>query len=422
MLNISVHQKVFFAVWLFIFSTVAHCQECCIKDTISDDQIFSVSFHREGFPLSIPFIYLHSEEHLELIFDDLSPLQRDFSWQLIYCNRFWEEVKTPQVEYMQGFPDTRIYDIKTSSNTTVPYRNFRLIFPVEDMQILLSGNYILRIYLADHPEHTVLTKRFFVSENLSVPEIFYKPSDEQFAGGQSFEITWDTPTQKIANPANFHLFALQNLRWQFEKELPKARPSGKKSFTCCLPDECVLDGGNEYLNFDIKNRRYQSPRIKEIVFKAPYYHIYLYDDKVDPYSPYFFTEDINGNFLVESNETNEDRNEADYMYVHFSLNADQPFIDEDVYLYGALTNRNLADRYRMQYNFGTRSYEIRLLLKQGYYNYEYIFKPNRGFPSYTMNGSHSETGNEYLFLLYYTDETQNCDRLLGLKVYNTLQR
>lgn len=418
----QVHRIVFFAAWLSVFSAGAQSRKSCIKDTIADDQIFSVSFHREGFPLSIPFIYLSSDEHLELMFDDLSPLQRDFSWQLIHCNRFWEEEALSQQEYMEGFPDTRIYDIKTSSNTTVSYRNFRLIFPAENMQILLSGNYVLRIYFTDHPEQTVLTKRFFVSENSSVPEVFYKPADEPSAGGQSFEISWEAPAQKNVNPDHFHLFALQNLRWQFEKELPEARSSGKKSFASCLPGECVFEGGNEYMNFDTKSRRYQSPRIKEMEFKAPYYHIYLYDDKVDSYSPYFFTEDINGNFLVENNETTEDRNEADYMYIHFSLNAGQPFVDEDVYLYGALTNRNLADRYRMQYNFRSRRYEISLLLKQGYYNYEYILKPEKGAPSYTLNGSHSETGNEYLFLLYYTDETRNYDRLLGLKVYNTLLR
>lgn len=413
---------IFFSVWFFVFTAEAQSQESILKDTIADDQIFSVSFHRMGFPLSIPFIYLASDEHLELMFDDLSPLQRNFSWQLIYCNRFWEEETISQQEYMEGFPDARIYDIKTSSNTTVSYRNFRLIFPVENMQILLSGNYVLRIYSADQPEQTVFTKRFFVSDNMVVPEIFYQPANEQLTGGQSFEVSWDLPAQKNINPDHFHLYVLQNLRWQFEKELPKARASGKKSFTSCLPGECVLEGGNEYLNFDTKNRRYQSPRIKEIVFKAPYYHIYLYNDEVDPYGPYFFTEDINGNYLVENNETEEDRNEADYMYMHFSLNARQPFIDEDIYLYGALTNRNLADRYRMQYNFRTRSYEISILLKQGYYNYEYILKPKKGAPSFTLNGSFSETGNEYLFLLYYTDQTRHCDRLLGLKVYNTLQR
>jgi len=416
------HRILFSTVWLFVLSAEAQSQRMIFNDTIYDDQILSVSFHREGFPLSIPFIYLPSDEHLELMFDDLSPVQRDFSWQLIYCNRFWEEENIPKQEYMEGFPDNRIYDVKTSSNTTVSYRNFRLIFPAENMQILLSGNYVLRIYLTDHPEQTVMEKRFYVTENSVVPEIEYRMAEEQSAGSQSFEISWDTPAQKNVNPDNFHLYALQNLRWQFEKELPKARPSGKKSFTCCLPNECVFEGGNEYLNFDIKSRRYQSPRIKEMVFKPPYYHIYIYDDKMDPYGPYFFTEDINGNFLIESNETEKDRNEADYVYVHFSLNTGQPFIDEDVYLYGAFTNRNLTDKYRMQYNFRTRNYEISLLLKQGYYNYEYILKQKKGAPSYTMNGSHAQTGNEYLFLLYYTDETRAYDRLIGLKVYNTLQR
>ena len=64
-----------------------------------------------------------------------------------------------------------------------------------------------------------------------------------------------------------------------------------------------------------------------------------------------------------------------------------------------------------------------LLLKQGWYNYEYVVIPSgaaaEGFP---FEGSHWETENDYLVLTYFRDPSARYDRLTGIILANTRNR
>ncbi len=62
-----------------------------------------------------------------------------------------------------------------------------------------------------------------------------------------------------------------------------------------------------------------------------------------------------------------------------------------------------------------------LLLKQGVYNYRYLFLPafNEQFDMAEIEGSHSETGNEYLILFYHRPPGTRYDRLLGHQIVHS---
>jgi hypothetical protein len=64
-----------------------------------------------------------------------------------------------------------------------------------------------------------------------------------------------------------------------------------------------------------------------------------------------------------------------------------------------------------------------LLLKQGVYNYRYLFLPafNEQFDIAEIEGNHYETGNEYLILFYHRPPGTRYDRLLGHQVVHSNQ-
>ncbi len=117
--------------------------------------------------LSPPIIQLGSGEKLTLAFDDLDANYKQYRYSLVHCDAFWNKSDLQQMEYIVGFMDDFIEDYKFSYNTTVPYINYFLEFPSEDMRLKKSGNYIIKVYLdSDDEENIVFTRRFMVYEPL----------------------------------------------------------------------------------------------------------------------------------------------------------------------------------------------------------------------------------------------------------------
>lgn len=69
----------------------------------------------------------------------------------------------------------------------------------------------------------------------------------------------------------------------------------------------------------------------------------------------------------------------------------------------------------MEFNEEAKVYYCEVLLKQGYYNYEYrVVDRNTGLPSkYGFEGNWAETGNKYTILAYFRPFGAQYDRLMG---------
>jgi hypothetical protein len=65
-----------------------------------------------------------------------------------------------------------------------------------------------------------------------------------------------------------------------------------------------------------------------------------------------------------------------------------------------------------------------MLLKQGWYNYEFEFLKNGEQIGTTgpFEGNHYETENDYVVLIYYRNPRERYDRLIGSAIQNTLNR
>jgi len=188
--------------------------------------------------------------------------------------------------------------------------------------------------------------------------------------------------------------------------------------------ENVFPAGNEYRWFDIKSMRYQSPYVKNINFNKDHFTVNLFPDQIKASASYFYEQDLNGKYYVEIQEETDDNINADYVYVNFTLPYKFPENGGEFYVMGNLTGQTFSGLNRMIYNFQTHSYELQLLLKQGYYNYRYEFLKtgkSSGDASYT-EGNYYETENDYIILVYHRGSSSRFDRLIGYQIVNSLKQ
>jgi len=107
----------------------------------------------------------------------------------------------------------------------------------------------------------------------------------------------------------------------------------------------------------------------------------------------------------------------------FTLACD-PLPGGSVYLNGELFNNVLDEKSKMGYNFETKQYEKAVLLKQGSYNYQYLFVPTGSTIGQTgpIEGNYYQTQNEYSIYVYYRPMGARYDRLIGVTtVRNEMQ-
>ena len=130
---------------------------------------------------------------------------------------------------------------------------------------------------------------------------------------------------------------------------------------------------------------------------------------------------INGKCLVRNDLVDGDPLGADYTWVNFTLPLDGPLASGDIYVYGGFADFQCRKELRMLWMPDQKAYTLRALIKQGYLNYCYAFLPNGSDKPdlTTVEGSHYQTENDYLILVYVKDYTLRCDRLLGIKFVNS---
>jgi hypothetical protein len=77
----------------------------------------------------------------------------------------------------------------------------------------------------------------------------------------------------------------------------------------------------------------------------------------------------------------------------------------------------------MIYNSEKSEYRAKILLKQGYYNYIYVFLQDNSpvIDVTTVEGTHQETENDYTILVYHRPTASRYDQLVGIKKVNSVK-
>lgn len=392
-------------------------------ENVSSKNIRTILFYQKGNELSSPNIELNTDQKLILMFDDLDNEVKDYYYSITHCTKDWKLSDINASWYSRGFNDNLITDYEYSFNTLVPYVNYSLELPNDDIEILKSGNYIVDIYTKENDKEIKITKRFTICEPLSKIKVkCTRPLDaSKYNSGQELNIEVDANPSYISNPyTQLFVTILQNGNWNNKIDLTKPDFIREDKVIYNNSDLMVFDAGNEFRYLDLKNEKYNSERIKSTTVINDFYFTLLHDDPDLLFEPYFYHADIDGKFIVKRDLSDDSKLEADYIFVHFTLDYDKQITLGKPYLYGAITNWDCTGNSELKWNDQRQKYELTIMLKQGYYNYKYVTKlPNNKIMDNIFSGSHYETQNTYNVYVYMTDLYDNYDRLICTSVVNS---
>ena len=398
------------------------------EDFIYKPNIKTVLFYREGFALTAPIITFNTSEKLFISFDDLDNNTKRIKYTLIHCNAYWTPSDLLPNEYLMGFYEDDIADYQFSFNTLQKYIHYSLTFPTERMQPTLSGNYILKIYIENEPENILITRRFMIIDpKVDITAIVNKPTIVEYRNyKQEVDFSIDKTNYTINNPyKDLKVIIQQNGRWDNAIINLKPLYINSNILDYNYEDQNVFSGGNIFREFDMKGMNFATEFINKIRRETDGYHVYLKADERKTYKVFVSRKDINGRMFIKSDDNITDSDiESEYVFVHFFLKSDVPIIDGSIYISGALTDWRFSDEVKMKYNYELKGYESTLYLKQGFYNYQYIFLENgKTVGDETLiEGSHYETDNEYTIYVYHREQGRSYDVLIGLKQFNTFSK
>jgi hypothetical protein len=400
-----------------LFVGQALCARTVYRTEIYAGQIKSLEVKVAGELISEPFIELNGDRTLEIDFDVLNHTQGRYAYTLIHCDADWKQSALLPTEYMDGFQGMTIDDAAQAFNTTVHYTHFRLFLPNDRVRFRVSGNYAILVHEEDAPDKIAFSARFSVCESLvGVQAALTGNTDIAFNKTyQQVSFRIDTRNLPVAYPqTDLKIRVNQNRRT--DHEVVDLQPSSISSrlLTYEHIPALIFEAGNEYRRIEFLTHRYNGLNIERIRYFNPFYHADVTTGQSRAGETYRYDQDQNGRFFVRCSNCQNPDVEADYYVVHFAYES-QPFPDGDIYLLGDFLRNRPDGNSRMDYNTETGCYEKAILLKQGYYNYQYVFLPHGAARGELLRteGSYYQTENEYAITVYYRPTGARYDRIIG---------
>jgi hypothetical protein len=416
---------VFILQFIVPLTSFAFDENDVIYDKTYDDSIKTVMLYNSYSNLSYPIIRLNNGEQLILEFDDLSGQIENYYYTFVHCDMDWMPTRMNKNEYLDGFFENSIDQYQSSINTTVGYIHYSSAFPNESIHFKISGNYIVMVYKEGDSNKPILTRRFFVVEPLVGIDVrvLMPPPGEQQKTMQEIQFAVDYSQYPVMIPGEeLKVFVFQNYRW--DNPMRYITPSFIRNnfIEYGSSGNILFEGGRDFEELDFVSLKYNAPSVQSTEYIFPYYYVTLKHDVLNYYGPYFKYDDIDGKRMIRAEKYNDPEVSADYAWVTFSVPQEVPFIDGQIYIMGALSDFQLEDDYKMIYNFDKKAYEVTALLKQGYYNYQYVFvqntDPQIGSANY-LSGGFFETQNTYLIFVYHDNPSVSYHRLVGVNIINS---
>lgn len=363
-------------------------------------------------------------EYLILSFDDLNAGFQEYNYKIEHYNADWTPSGIFQSEFLDGYSSDYIRTYRNSFNTYQVYTNYQLQIPNRDMRLKVAGNYAIKIYTKDE-NNPVFTRRFAVYDERKVS---VGVQTERAIGSknltQRVNVMVTSPQLNLTEtPDGATLFVMKNSNW--EDNLTIARPQFTQNNQLTYRDQNNLfEGNSEYLWFDTKTLEVPALTTERVFRQDSLYHAVIRADFQKHNLSYFDDRDVNGSFYVRNvrlMDQTMSSSEADYVWVHFALDEfDDQGGNKELYVVGAFNNWQIAPQYQLK-KTDANMWEAAVLLKQGYYNYQYAVYDNstQKVSMSEINGSFWQTENLYQALFYYRPWGVRYDVLMGYGEANT---
>jgi len=366
---------------------------------------------------SIPVIMLNSSETINFSFDDLLGGTKNYWYTVEHCTSDWQTSRISIMDYLQGFDNDRIINYRYSSNTARKYTHYELTLPNTQIQPKIGGNYVLKVYLDGDKNQPVISQRFYILDNqLAVAAEVTN----------SMQVADRNSKQKINFTIN-HAFSIPNpyqdlkavvmQNFNSNTSIINTRPSFVRPNQLVYNDLNTNDfsGNNEFRKFDTRSLRFKGDNVKDIYRDNESVSVMLFQDAPRNTGAFANQYDENGNFFIRNTDGRDDKTEAEYMGVLFTLNAPAPGVNGEAYVIGRFNNFTLSKENKLIYDAGRKQFYGNLMLKQGLYDYEYAWFDNdtKTIQSQPFEGSFFQTENSYQIFVYYRRPGARWETLIG---------
>lgn len=350
--------------------------------------------------------------NLRLEFDDLREQRETYYARIIHCNYDWTRSNLMDLDFLSDFNEFPVNNFEFSVDTHLPYVHYWLNLP----PVKLPGNYIVVVYRGSDKNDIILSKRFMVFDT----RVTFENERNLIGAGniaslnQQINFTVNYKNLEVINPLeNIKVSIRQNRRWDniatdikpsFVREIEK-----QLEYRFFEPDK-MFKGGNEFRFFDLRSLNNPGRNVAYVNKSAKPYEVYIEPDKSRADEAYSQLPDLNGGFIPDNLDVGGIAF-TNYAYVNFRLMVPRPY-PGNVFVTGAFNYWNLNNENRMAYDSAAQAYTARVLLKQGWYDYQYLIQAP-GIAPFLFEGSHFQTENFYEILVYYRPFQPQADLLIG---------
>ncbi len=391
-------------------------KELVFDNRTYEPEIKSVQLYSEKREIGshmLPAVTQLRQTDLVLEFDDLRNDYNSYFARIIHCQYDWKASSLRDLDFMTDYNEFNITEYAFSSNTQVPYVHYRFNLP----KVKLPGNYLLVIYRNGNKSDIVLSHRFMVYEGRTSLK-----QDNQTSGAltlrstnQQLNFTVDYKGVEILNPfGTVHVVIRQNQRWdnaKFDVKPSFVREDINQIEYRLFDNDKFFTAGNEFRFVDFRSINFPGQNTDRVDKTSLPYHLWVQPDASRVHEVYSQYPDINGQFYIENRDNGDDETASNYVDVTFTLKS-QELDKARIYLVGAFNQWIKNKESQMNFDPAMGAYQNTQLLKQGWYNYQYLVEDSQLPPNH-FEGSHFETENFYEVFFYYQPFQPSADLLIG---------
>ena len=362
-------------------------------------------------PAAVPI----AQQDLVLQFDDLQEDMENYYVRIVHCNRDWTPSRLRDMEFLSEYNEFTINEYAFSSNTHVPYVHYRFVVP----KVRVPGNYELIVYRDGNRNHVAFRQRFVVFTDEVAIGRTVRPGQGTLRRDLQevcFNIRYD-PSAIPDAAQSVYVVIRQNNRWdnaiQGPRESRHDPNRGAMEFNC-FDGRTTFAGGSEYRFVDFTSLNFPGMNTAWLDRSKRPMHLTVARDKTRASEVYAQNRDLNGACVLDNRDTGEPQTTGQYLWVHFELEsaglnsgASQP----SLFVGGNWSAYTASDSHKLSRNGPIL--EAVVLMKQGFYDYQYFAIPQKADALNPVEGDHMETENMYEILVYQRSFFNNTDRLVG---------
>lgn len=369
--------------------------------------------------MQLPVIELGSDDVINIGFDELSHNYHRFVYRLEPCNPDWTPVEGLfDSDWLEGFNSLPIEDYENSLNTNVLYTHYSMQIPNEQTRLRLSGNYRLYIIDEDNGDETAAIVEFRVVEPLMTVGLGVTTNTD---------IDFNMSHQQVSMTVNFNGLRVTNASEQIQTIVMQngrednMRVNVKPNYvtTSSLGWEhnrgLIFEAGNEYHKFEVLDPNRISMGLAYVTWDEDAHRYHAFPTPAEQRRSYVYDKDANGAFVIRNSDDYEYHRVSEYVLVHYKLMAQREYDNARVVVDGRWTTES-PDNYTMSYDPQDGSYNLTLLQKLGYYNYQLLLVDRDGTTHRVPEeGSFYQTENQYQAFVYYKGQGERTWRLVGFR-------